>query len=423
MTTNTAPSKTVPVEKLRSFNPGSASLIALVVGVVGIILTLIGFFVSPGRVTLSGLISISFWLSIGLGMLFLVMLHHIFDAGWSTSIRRQLEHGLAVFPWLGILFVPLLLANFFHGDAMIWKWTAPDLAPVAGDVLYEKKSAYLNNAFFIIRSIGYFAVWIGLSWLLRRASFSQDRDGRADWTSVNRKVAAAGLFLGGLTLTFASIDWIKSLDYHWFSTMFGVWYFAGSMRAALATILLICVMLVKFGVFQGIFRQSHMYEIGRLMLAFTIFWAYISFSQYFLIWNANIPEETFWFVVREEGNWWYVGLALVFCYSFVPFIFLLFYGNKTNTVSMVAVSIWVLVFHLVDLYFNILPSKLLWEDGVNLWRPVYQFPLFQSYLIWDLAALLGVGGVCVWAFLRSFVSQRPIPVRDPRILESVHHHG
>jgi hypothetical protein len=419
MSINTPSPSPIPVEKVRSFDAGKVSFIALVVGIAGILVAVAGFlFYSPYRVSMSGLIAVIFWLSIALGMLFMVMLHHIFDAGWSTVIRRPLEHGLAALPWLGLLLLPLvLLSLFYDGGGFIWKWMASDRGPVADDVLYHAKSPYLNNPFFVLRFVLYFAIWIGLAWAFRHASFSQDRDGDPKWTTMNRKMAAAGLILGALTVSFAAMDWIKSLDYHWFSTMFGVWYFAGSMRGAFAVTVIMCVLLVKYGPFQGLFKQTHLYEIGRMMLAFTIFWAYISFSQYFLILNANIPEETFFYVVREQGNWWNVGLVLIFANFFVPFIFLLFYANKISTVSMVGISCWILLFHLVDIYYNILPSKL------DNWIPVYNFPVFDVALLWDLAALVGVGGICVWAALRSFSSQRIIPIRDPRILESVHHHG
>lgn len=417
MSINTAPSSTVPVERPREFNPGKCSFIALIVGLAGILLTVVGFWIdSAYRVSISGLIAVIFWLSIALGMLFIVMLHHIFDAGWSTVIRRPLEHGLAVFPWLALLFAPLVLISLYYGEGgFIWKWMAPDLEPVAGDILYSKKSPYLNNSAFIIRALLYFGIWIGLAWAFRRASFRQDRDGSPGWTSWCRKFAAAGIILSALSLTFASIDWIKSLDYHWFSTMFGVWYFAGSMRAAFSATVIICVLLVKFGPLRGIFKETHLYEIGRVMLAFTVFWAYISFSQYFLILNANIPEETFWYVVREEGNWWNVGLVLLFGNFFIPFLYLLFYANKIRAANMVIISCWMLAFHLLDIYYYILPAKL--KD----WVPVYDFPIFDLALIWDITAIAGVGGICVWAFLRSFQKQSVIPLRDPRILESVHH--
>lgn len=417
MNTNTASSSTIPAGRVTAIDPHKGSFLALLVGLAGLALTFVAFFFEPTRVGLSALICVAFWLSIAIGMILFVMLHHLFDAGWSTSIRRMLEHALAVFPWLGLIFLPILLAGiFWDGGGAIWKWTATQTAYVAGDALYQHKAGYLNEVFFALRTIFYFACWAGLAFLLRKASFSQDRDGDVRWTSMNRKVSAAGVILVGLTLTFAAIDWIKALDFHWFSTMFGVWFFSGSMRAALAATILVCVLLVKYGPFRGIFRpEAHMYEIGRLMLAFTIFWAYIAFSQYFLIWNVNIPEVTFFYVAREHGVWWLVSLTMIFAYFFFPFIFLLFYRNKVRTAPMVFISIWILTFHLLDLYFHILPSRL--SD----YAPVYS--LFSGYLLIDIAAFVGVGGICVWAFLRSFLTQKAIPIRDPRIMEAIRHHG
>ena len=417
MSTNTATRTAVPVEKVRDFQPAKVQTLSLFIGLAGIVLTVIGFFISPERVSFSGLISVMFWLSIGLGMLFLVMLHHIFDAGWSTVIRRPLEHGLAVFPWLALMMAPLILISLYYdGGGFIWMWMAAE--NVADDLLYAKKSEYLSNGFFVIRYILFFALWIGLSYLLRKASFAQDKDGNPKWTSMNRKLAAAGIIVGAVTLTFASIDWIKTLDHHWFSTMFGVWYFAGAIRASLAVLIIVCVLLVKFGPLKGLFQPVHLYEIGRLKLAFTIFWAYIAFSQYFLILNANIPEETFWYVIREGGNWWNVGLALLFGNFFAPFVFLLFYGNKVNSKSMVGLAVWTLLFHLIDIYYNILPSRV--DDT---WTPIFDFPIFNLAIFWDIAALVGIGGICAWAYMRSYRTQNPIPLRDPRILESIHHHG
>src|SRR5690606_32219484 len=164
MSTKTATSTAVPVEKVREFQPAKAQKIALIVGVIGLVLTAVGLFASPSRVSLSGLISVIFWLSIGLGMLFMVMLHHIFDAGWSTVIRRQLEHGLAIFPWIGLIMAPLVLLSLYHGDGgLIWKWMATE--KVADDVLYAKKSGYLDNGFFVIRYVLFFAFWAGISYL------------------------------------------------------------------------------------------------------------------------------------------------------------------------------------------------------------------------------------------------------------------
>ncbi len=416
MSTNTAQSAAMPAATAPVFEPVKASTMALIIGAVGLGLTIIGFFFSGQRAALSALMAFTFWLSIGLGMLFMVMLHHIFDAGWSTVIRRQLEHGLAAIPWLGVLFIPLFIIGVFQpGGVVIWKWLQTDSAYVALDPLFHHKGVYLSTWFFTLRNIFYFGSWIVLAWYLRKASFTQDSDGSTRWTGVNRKLAAAGLIVASLTLTFAAIDWIKTLEYHWFSTMFGVWFFSGAMRAALAVTVILCVVLVRYRVFTGIFTQNHLYELGRLMLAFTIFWAYITFSQYFLIQNANIPEETFFYVVREHGQWQWLGFGLLFGYFFFPFLYLLFHANKVSPGRMVFISCWILVFALLDIYFNILPS-LLTADLI----PIYSF--LSGFLIIDLAALAGVGGICVWAYLRSYVTTKPIPVRDPRILEAINHH-
>ncbi len=396
---------------------------ALLIGGAGLLLTLLGLLVGDSpRVGLGTLIGLTFWLSIGLGMWFLIMLFHLFDAGWSTVVRRPMEHATTIFPWIGAVFFVLLFFSLFASvDDGIWKWmnedntviVAGETATVEEDVLYHHKSAYLNNAFFFLRTLLYFGIFIGVATILRSASFRQDGDGDGAWTTVCRKWSAAGIILGGLAATFASLDWIMSLEFHWFSTIFGVWFFSGAMRAALAATVIVCLLLVYVGSFRGVFKQSHLYEIGRVSLAFTIFWAYIAFSQYFLIWNANIPEVTYWYVNREYGNWWWVGLALLFCHFFVPFLFLLFYQNKIRPGRMLFISIWILAFHLLDLYFNILPAKHA-ESG---W-PYYSF----GVSFWDVTAFVGIGGICVWAFVKSYLSQKPIPIRDPRILESLNHH-
>lgn len=425
MSTTVPHSSTISAKAAPAFDALKSSRTALWIGLGGTLLAILGFLFAQSqsvdaahRVAMGGLVAFIFWLSIALGMLLMVMLHHSFDAGWSTVIRRPLEHGLAALPWLGLFFIPLLLLSLFYADGgFIWKWMGTE--QVADDILYTKKVGYLNTPFFIIRALLYFGIWIGLAWALRRGSFTQDKDGNPAWTTWNRKFSAAGLILVGLALTFAAIDWIKGLDFHWFSTMFGVWYFAGSMRAAFAVLTITCVLLVRFGPLQGLFSRQHLYEIGRMQLAFTVFWAYIAFSQYFLIYNADIPEETFWFVVREHGSWEIVGYSLVFCQFVIPFVYLLFYANKVRAANMIVISVWVLLFHLVEMYFYILPTKLT-EDT---WEPVYSFPIFDVALITDLAALIGIGGICAWAFLRSFPTQKVIPIRDPRILESVQQHG
>jgi len=344
----------------------------------------------------------------------------MFDASWSTVIRRQFEHGLAAFKWLLILFLPLLLVSWFYEPGLVWNWMDPHaLIPghherVGEDVLYLKKSGYLNLGFFTIRALLFYGIWIGLASILRRNSFRQDADGDVKWTLSSRKWSAAAIPLTGLSLTFAAIDWFKSLEYHWFSTIYGVYYFATGMRGALACGVLIMIWLHRRGDYRGILNNNHLHSIGQLMLTFTVFWAYIAFSQYFLIWNANLPEETFYFNLREYGDWYWIGMSLVFLYFLFPFCYLLIYRYKIAHGRAQFIAWWILAMLFVDICFNTLPAI---KDAAG-----HPQPFFSPALIWQLTALAGVGGICVWAYLRSFPTAKLIPIRDPRIVECLTHH-
>lgn len=399
----------------------SRTTLPLLVGLAAAGITWAGFFVTdPTKIALSWLSALVFWTGIAIGMLLLIMIHHIFDAGWSTVLRRQLEHGVAAFKWLAVLFLPLLLLSWFYKPGVLWKWMDPayDLAAIGGvgtvgeDLLWAKKAGYLDRTFFTIRWVLYFGSWIVLAAIFRRNSFSQDADGDPKWTLSSRKWAAGGLFVAALTLTFAAIDWVKSLEYHWFSTIYGVWYFANSVRAALSILVIIMVVGIAYGPLKGLVQRAHFYDVGKLIHAFTIFWAYISFSQYFLIWNANIPEETFWYNLREVGNWWHIGMLLLFGHFFVPFIYLLFYKNKVMPQRLAAIAVWIATVCLIDVWFNVLPFK----------KDAFGNPLpFGTTVVWDVLAVVAVGGVCVWAYLKSFGTAKLIPIRDPRIAESLQH--
>jgi hypothetical protein len=401
--------------------PDAKAGVALGIGLGGIAVTAAGLWVAgPKTIAVSWLVALGYWTAIALGMLLLVQIHHIFDASWSTVIRRQFEHGLAAFTWLFVLFLPLLLASWFYQSDLVWRWMnthamIPGHAETVGeDILYLKKAGYLNLGFFSIRTLIFFGVWIGLAAVLRRNSFRQDADGDVRWTFSSRKWAAVGIPLTALTLTFAAIDWFKSLEYHWFSTIYGVYYFATGVRGALACGVLIMVWLYRRGDYRGILNHHHLHSIGQLMLAFTVFWAYIAFSQYFLIWNANLPEETFYFNLREHGDWYWVGMSILFLYFFVPFGYLLSYRYKIEHGGAKFIAWWILVMLFVDLCFNILPAV---KDSAG--QPL---PFLSPALFWHLAALAGVGGICVWTYLRSFPTAKLIPIRDPRIIESLTHH-
>jgi hypothetical protein len=405
----------------------AAATKALVLGLIGLGIAGAGVAVSGKAAAFSYLTGFVFWFGIAIGALFLVMIHHVFDAGWSTVLRRQFENWLACLPWLALLFAPLLLSAFL-APGTIWKWTDPDydLAKVGGqgtvaqDVLWVKKSGLLSTTALLIASVVGFAGWSLLAAKFRAHSFAQDRDGDIAHTFASRFWTAVGLPFTALSMTLCIILWVKALDYHWYSTMFGVWFFAGAVRGALSLGMILMLWLWARGDLKGILNNNHMHSHGMLMFAFTVFWAYITFSQYFLIYMANIPEETFWYSLREittEGrfnSWGFVGMFLLFGHFVAPFLTLIHYPVKLSKVWMPRISAFIAFVFLVDVIYNVMPSlKKASGDA---------YPFLSLNLLWIAASVVGIGGICVWAYLRSFAQQKLIPIRDPRITESLTHH-
>ncbi len=392
----------------------------LALGGVGLLVALVGFFVDTRMAAYSYLIGLLFATSVAIGMLFLVMIHHIFDAQWSTVIRRQAENFLSALPWFGLLFLPLFVLTYAVDQGTIWIWMDPSASlhghgTVGEDILLQKKEWWLAEWFFWSRAVLFFATWIYFASRLRRNSFAQDLDGQAAHTHSNRKLAAAGLIAVALTWSFAGFDWIMSLEYHWFSTMFGVWFFANAMRAALAVLVLTAAYLVAKGPLRGIFNTKHLHDLSTLSFAFTVFWGYITFSQYFLIWNANIPEETFWYNNREEGVWWAVSMFLIFGHFLVPFLFMLQFPLKTKYPPMVFMACWILFMQLFDIIFNVLPSL---KDGDGHVAQLFSSPL---NLVWIAASVFGFAGITLWSYWTSYYKVKIIPIRDPRIGECLNH--
>lgn len=415
----------------------SPTTIAGLVGIVGILLTIAGLCIDlahgHGRVGQSWLIGWGFGMAILIGMLFLTQITYLFDAGWAVVLRRQWENAFSAFFWMGLLLIPVVVLPFIIGKdgapnpGAIWKWMNPEYivpgvhpTPVDQDPLWIHKSGLLNVPFFIIRLVIYFVVFCGLGALLRRYSFRNDTapDG-ANWGAC-RKISAVGIPLTAFATTFMAFDLFMSLSYHWFSTMYGVWFFTVCMRAGLAGSVILCNIAAVRGWLGGLYNNSHNYFLACLCLAFTVFWAYISFSQYFLIYNANIPEETFWYNMREmtldgsKSSWWWVSMALIFGYFVIPFLILLWHNTKVIRARLIAICLWILGFTILDLYFNILPKPFKADNALG-------YTVQQFVPVWtDLTMLIGVIGVVVWALLRSAARHEPVPINDPRIKESIY---
>lgn len=367
--------------------------ILMIVGGLG---ALIGYFVSSKQFAFSWLTTFMFYLSFMLGGLFLVIVHHLFDANWSVPIRRINEHLACLAPVFAVLFIPLALLR-----KEIWAWMTID--PHYDHALHSKHALLNEGAFFII-AILCFVIWTVLSWGLRGQSLAQDRTGAVGHTKRMRLLACIGVVLFALSLTMGAIMWIKALHHQWFSTMFGVWYFAGSVWLSLATVYFVTMCLKRMGPLREVAGPTQFYFLGSLLFAFTVFYAYVTFSQYFIIWNANIPEETFWYVLREKGTWFQISQIIIFGHFFVPFLLLLRIDVKLVFPIMTGLAAWAWLMHYCDMQFNIMP--VLHKDG------------FVLHWI-DLACMAFFGGLLSKIWMSWYFKYAPFPQKDPRMAETL----
>ena len=317
----------------------------------GLLLGIIAFFVDPQRASYSYLTSFMFLISVGVGSLFLVSLEYLSGAVWSTPFRRISEFFSGIIPYLVILSIPLLftLHDIFH-------WTNNEV--VQSDAVLKSKEAYLNIPFFLIRNLIIFGVWTLFYFLITKKSRKQDESGDQALTRTNIKLSTGFIFLFAITITIAGVDWMMSLEPHWYSTIFGVYYFSGTVWCALAVLTLAVVLLRENGYLIPGLKNDHYYSLGTMLFAFTAFWGYIAFSQYMLIWYADLPEETTWFFHRWEGGWMYASILLIIVHFVVPFFALLSFPAKTNPKRLKFISVWILFAHFFDLYWVIMPGMM-----------------------------------------------------------------
>lgn len=376
------------------------------VGAVGIILSVIGYFVNHDQFFFSYLVSFTFFTGIALASVFMVMFHHITKSKWGTVVRRIPEtFGSNIWIW-AIFVIPVLLGmhNLYH-------WSHEEA--VLTDKILKGKSAFLNPTFFIIRQVIYFAIWGFVGHKLYTASVELEKTG--DWgiTTLMRKVSAPAIPIFGLSIAFAGFDWLMSLDPHWFSTMFGVYFFAISFQSFWAVMLLMVFFLHKKGLLTNTIGQPHIYDLGAWLFAFTIFYAYIAFSQFLLIYYANLPEETLWFYNRLEGGFQYIAYGLLLFRFAFPFLVLLNREQKHRKKILILVATVVLVIHYLEIYWIVMPAMHS-EDAHGL------------HFSWiDLATFIGLGGIFFGLFFNKFKKNSMIPENDPKMdecLEKTYHH-
>ena len=408
--------------------------LCFIVGIVGIVVSYFMSGMSPKRFSYSYLTSYCFVLTICLGCLFFVTVMHLTRAGWSVTVRRIAEiYAACLFPLL-ILFLPILLPLLFGYDGL-YSWNAEGWS-IHGDAaekaavynaaetpppLEALKDDYLNSGFFGARTVFYFLMWGIMSAFFLRNSLAQDKTGDKSLTLKMQKWSAPMMIMFAATITFASFDYEMSLSPLWFSTMFPVYIFAGSFLSALATMTLTALLLQRSGRVTDEITVEHYHDLAKLMFAFVFFWGYIAFSQFMLIWYANIPEETFWFAWRinplpgQEGlsGWQYMSLFLVFGHSIIPFLGLMARTVRRSKRFLFFASIYVLAIHWIDHYWIIMPQA--FND--------HRFTLTGSGIVSDLACAVGMVGLSLAIFFIVCSNKPLVPLRDPRLGESLNFHN
>ena len=368
------------------------------ISIVGILLSLVGYYNDP-RFFHSYLVTYLFFLTLSLGGLFFVLAHHMFGADWSTSLRRIPENLMLLAPLMLILSIPII-CNF---DSL-YQWTNPEYWDHHS--LLEGKKAYLNKPFFFIRIGICFTVWFVL--ISRLYTLSLNQKTAADKIKI-KNTSAAGIALFALTISFFGFDAIMSLDPSWFSTMFGVYIFSGSFLSATAFVTLMALFLRSKGILIDEINRKHYANLGKVLFAFTVFWAYIGGFQYYIIWYGNLPEETYWFIQRWEGPWKYLSIFLIFGHFVVPFFILIFNRLKRSRVVLGVMSTFFLFLHWIDMYWLVMPNYFRDSHGYIKEEELNNL----SILSWtDLSITIAIGGLLMAVFWRLFKTNSIVPSND-----------
>lgn len=389
----TLPLRFMPAERL------TRSLAA--VAAVGALATIAGLFVDPGHTWPNLLLASYYGISLSLGGTLFIALQYVTNAGWSVALRRVPEAMAYTLPVFGCL---MLLT--FLGIPRLYEWSQP--AAMAAEHLHHSKSDWLNVPFFVGRAVVYILVWWALAHTLVRLSRRQDANGAIEITEKSRAYAATFLVVFGVTISLASFDWIMSLEPHWYSTIFGVYNFSGLFVGSLAALTLLVIFLRRAGSFREIITDDHLHNLGKLMFAFSTFWMYLWFSQYMLIWYANIPEEVVYFIRREQGSWTVITVLNLLFNWVIPFIVLLPQWTKRNETILLRICVLLLLGRWVDLYWMIVPP---FAEGN------------AHFGIWEIVPIATVVSLFFLLVTKVLSQSSLVPLKDPLLVESIGYHG
>jgi len=379
---------------------------ALLIGGVGLALCLAGGLIWPSRFFASYLVAFFYWIGITLGCIGLTMLHHLVGGQWGLPIRRPMEAGASTVLPMAVLFLPLAL-----NLPALYRWARPE--EVRLDAELAHKSAYLNVPFFLGRTAFYFVVWAAFAAMLRGWSRAQDEDVDPSPSRRLQALSGPGLVILFLTSSFAAIDWGMSLEPRWASTIYGPMLVTGEALATLALMIVVAGILASDRAMADAVTPGRLHDLGNLLLAFVMLWAYMNFSQFLIIWSGSLSEETPWYIRRTHGGWQWVALLLIGFHFFLPFFVLLFRESKRQPQLLLRVASLVLAMHLVDLIWLVVPAS---SDLTSPRIPWGDLPPI-------LAAMAGIGGIWVGAFLWQLKGGPLVPLNDPNLSPALEHQG
>jgi hypothetical protein len=372
---------------------------SLVIGVIAAVTSIAGAYLAPGSFYSAYLIGFMFWLGLSLGCMAILMLYHLVGGAWGTVIRRILESGMMTLPLMFVLFIPILL-----NLPKLYRWARPD--GLTDPKIVEIAHSYLNVNGILARYIVYFAIWFGMAYFLNRWSTEQDSiEGQS--TLRFRAVSSIGLVIYSLTISFAVIDWVMSLQARWISTIYGLLFVAGEALSAFCFAVVIESILGKRKPISQYLTDTEIHDHGKFMLTFVMVWAYFNFSQWLIIWSGNLPEEIPWYVRRLNGGWEGVGLFLVVFHFAVPFALLLSRQLKRKARTLVWLASWLIFMRIVDIFWHVEPAS----------HPTFHV----SWLHFTIIA--GIGGLWMAYFFHNLRSRPLLPVNAPqtlRLLEPSH---
>jgi hypothetical protein len=365
---------------------------ALIVGVVFMVLLAVGALMNRQQFFRSYLVAYIFWAGIAIGSLALLMLQHLTGGGWGLVIRRVLEAAARTIPVVALMFIPIII-----GAHDLYPWTHAE--EMSTPALKQKARLYLNMPFFIGRAVLYFAIWSLFAYLLTKWSSEQDRSADRRYTKRMRMLSGPGIGVFVLTVTFASVDWAMSLNPEWFSTIYGLLFVAAWALSALAFVIAVMAFLVRREPLSRVVRPNHFQDLGKLMLAFVMLWAYFSFSQFLIVWSGNLPEEIQWYLPRVRGGWGVIALTVVIFHFAFPFMLLLSASLKRNAGKLMILAILILVMRLIDFFWMIAP----------------EFSHEGFHVSWmDFVAPLAVGGIWLATFFWQLAKRPLMAINDPQ---------